>query len=278
MNCRSVLLAALLAGMGGINSLHAQSDHLVSFDTGRSAGGAPVQMRAIISKPAAATDTAVLFFRGVPGYARIQGVADRNRNLIPFMRTSLPLFLQAGLALVVMDCPTDQWGAPGDMLPSACMDDYRSSATHADDVRGVMARLREAHGITRFYLLGHSQGTVSSRWLALNLGSDIAGSVHSAAVNIANPRGQYASVRNFPYERILTPVLHIHHEQDACRGTPYSIVRAYAGNRLTTVRGGTPQGDPCGGQHLHSYMGMEEPVGRAIVQWIRSGTLQTLVE
>ena len=278
MNCRSVLLAALLAGMGGINSLHAQSDHLVSFDTGRTTGGAPVQMRAIIIKPAAATDTAVLFFRGVPGYARIQTVADRNRNLLPFMRASLPLFLEAGLALVIMDCPTDQWGAPGDVLPSACMDDYRSSSAHAEDVRGVMARLRAEHGITRFFLLGHSQGTISSRWLALNLGGDIAGSVHSAAINIANPKGQYASVRNFPYERIATPMLHVHHEQDACRGTPYAIVKGYAGSRLTTVRGGTPQGDPCGGQHLHSYMGMEAPVGRAIVQWMKSGNVQTLVE
>lgn len=278
MNRRLVFAAAMLGWMSGPGSLHAQTDHLVSFDTGRTAGGAPVQMRAILSKPAKATDTAVLFFRGVPGYARIQGVTDRNRNLLPFMRASLPLFLQAGLALVIMDCPTDQWGSPGDILPSACLDDYRSSKTHVDDVRGVMARLREEHGITRFYLLGHSQGTISSRWLALNLGSEIAGSVHSAAVNVANPKGQYASVRNFPYERILTPMLHVHHEQDACRGTPYAIVKAYAGNRLTTVRGGNPQGDPCGGQHLHSYMGMEEPVGRAIVQWIRSGTLQALVE
>ena len=278
MNCRSVLLATMLAGMGDIGSLHAQSDHLVSFDTGRTAGGAPVQMRAIISKPAAATDTAVLFFRGVPGYARIQTVADRDRNLIPFLRANLPLFLQAGLALVVMDCPTDQWGAPGDVLPSACLDDYRSSDAHADDVRGVMARLRDGHGFSRFYLLGHSQGTISSRWLALRLGKDIAGSVHSAAVNIANPRGQYASVRNFPYARIAAPVLHVHHEQDACRGTPYATVKSYAGSQLTTVRGGTPRGDPCGGQHLHSYAGMEMPVSRAIIDWIRSGTQQALVE
>ncbi len=177
-----------------------------------------------------------------------------------------------------MDCPTDQWGSPGDTLPSTCLDDYRSSGTHADDVRGVMARLREEHGIARFYLLRHSQGTISARWLTLNLGSEIAGSLHSVAVNIAYPKEQYASVRNFPYERIATPMLHVHHEQDACRGTPYPIVRGYAGSRLTTVRGGTPQGAPCGGPHLHAYAGREAPVGRAIVQWMKSGTVQALVE
>ena len=123
-----------------------------------------------------------------------------------------------------MDCPDRPVGVPGDILPFACLDDYRSSGTHADDVRGVMARLREEHGIARFYLLRHSQGTISARWLTLNLGSEIASSLHSVAVNIAYPKEQYASVRNFPYDRILTPVLHAHHEQDACRGTPYAVV------------------------------------------------------
>ena len=257
------------------------SDHLVEFNTGRTSRGNPVLMRAILTLPAPAaqgTDTAVLFFRGVPGYARIQRVADRDRNLIPFLRSSLPLFLEAGLALVVMDCPTDQWGGPSDVLPTACMDDYRSSRTHADDVRGVMQRLREDHGIRRFFIFGHSQGTISSRWLALNLGNEIAGSLHSAAVNMASPKGAYASVNNFPYERIAAPLLHMHHEQDACRGTPYTTVKAYSGGRLTTVRGGTPRGDPCGGQHLHSYMGMEEPVGRAMVQWFRTGSAPAVVE
>lgn len=275
-------LAALLIGLlllGRPPVAQAQgTDHLVEFDTGRASAGKPVMMRAILTRPATGTDTAVLFFRGVPGYARIQGVADRDRNLIPFLRASLPLFLEAGFALVVMDCPTDQWGAPDDQLPSACMDDYRSSAAHAADVRGVMGRLRAGHGITRFFILGHSQGTISSRWLALNLGNEIAGSVHSAAVNIANPKGQYASVRNFPYARIAAPQLHVHHENDACRSTPYAEVRFYARERLITVRGGTPRGDPCGGQHLHSYMGMEVPVGRAIVQWLKDGQHLAVVE
>lgn len=276
----SLLLPALLLPISA--SAQAQgSDHLIEFNTGRTSRGSPVLMRAILTRPAPstqATETAVLFFRGVPGYARIQSVADRDRNLIPFLRSSLPLFLEAGLALVVMDCPTDQWGGPADVLPTACMDDYRASQVHADDVRGVMARLREDHGMRRFFIFGHSQGTISSRWLALNLGSEIAGSLHSAAVNVANPKGAYASVNGFPYGRIAAPQHHMHHENDACRGTPYTTVKAYSGGRLTTVRGGTPRGDPCGGQHLHSYMGMEGPVGRAMVQWFSTGSAPAVVE
>ncbi len=260
--------------------LHAQTDHLVEFTTGRTSGTltkTPVVMRAILSKPIKPTDTAVLFFRGIPGYARIETLNDKGRNLIPFMRAGIKLFLQGGVALVIMDCPTDQWGAAGDYLPTACLDDYRSSKSHTDDVRGIMAKLRDEHGLTKLFLLGHSQGTISSRWLALNLGNDIAGSIHSAAVNIPNPKGQYASVLNFPYTHIAAPVLHVHNENDACRGTPYDAVKAYARDNLVTVRGGTPTGDPCGGTHLHSYLGREEVVSGAMLAWVKTGKFEPVV-
>jgi hypothetical protein len=261
-------------------TIRAQTDHLVEFNTGRTSGTVtktPVLMRAILSKPIKPTDTAVLFFRGIPGYARIESVADKGRNLIPFMRAGIKTFLQGGVALVIMDCPTDQWGGAGDYLPTACLDDYRSSKAHTDDVRGIMKKLREEHGLTKLYLLGHSQGTISSRWLALNLGNEIAGSIHSAAVNISNPKRQYASVINFPYARIAAPVLHVHNENDACRGTPYGAVQAYARDNLVTVRGGTPTGDPCGGTHLHSYLGREAAASSAMLTWIRTGEFVPLI-
>ena len=261
-------------------AVRAQSDHLIEFNTGRTSGAltkTPVVMRAILSKPIKPTDTAVLFFRGIPGYARIETLNDKGRNLIPFMRAGIKLFLQGGVALVIMDCPTDQWGAAGDYLPTACLDDYRSSKSHTDDVRGIMAKLRDEHGLTKLFLLGHSQGTISSRWLALNLGNDITGSIHSAAVNIPNPKGQYASVLNFPYAHIAAPVLHVHNENDACRGTPYAAVKAYARDNLVTVRGGTPTGDPCGGTHLHSYLGREEVVSGAMLAWVKTGKFEPVV-
>ena len=116
-------------------------------------------------------------------------MADKGRNLIPFMRAGIKLFLQGGVALVIMDCPTDQWGAATDQLATNCLDDYRSSKTHTDDVRGIMAKLRDEHGLTKLYVVGHSQGTISPRWLALNLGNEIAGSIHSLRSTFPTPRG-----------------------------------------------------------------------------------------
>jgi hypothetical protein len=271
-------ILAVAAALLGVSLAHAQpTDVLIDIDRGRTEGfftKSPVFQRAILIKPGRPTDTAVLYFRGSPGIARIQSLADRG--LINFMRMNQRLFLQEGIALVIMDCPTDQWGAPGP-IPTGCHDNYRSSKEHADDVRSVIAKLRAEHGISNIYVMGHSLGTISSRWLARNLGGEINGSIHSASMNVPSPGGYASSFSGFRYDTIAAPVLHVHNENDACRQTPYSIVKEYAGENLVTVRGGVPEGDPCGAGHLHSYQGREEIVVRSIVSWIKTKKVDRLI-
>jgi len=275
---RKALLAVVVA-LYCISIAHAQTDVLIEIDRGRTEGiftKSPVFQRAILSKPATPTETAVLFFRGYPGIARIQSVADKQRNLLPFMRLNQRIFLEEGIALVIVDCPTDQWGAPG-ADPTSCFDGYRSSKEHVDDVRSVIARLRDEHGISKIYIFGHSFGTISSRWLAMNLGNEINGSIHSASMNGRNPRGYANSLSRFSYDTIAAPILHVHNENDACPHTPYSTVKEYAGENLVTVRGGVPEGDPCGATHLHSYRGREELVVRSILSWIKTRKVDRLI-
>jgi len=262
-----------------ISLAHAQTDVLIEIDRGRTEGiftKSPVFQRAILAKPAKPTDTALLYLRGYPGIARIQSVADKQANLQPFMRMNQQIFAEEGIALVIMDCPTDQWGAPGPR-PTGCFDSYRSSKEHADDVRSVIARLRDEHGFSKIFVMGHSLGTISSRWLAKNLGSEINGSIHSASMNGLNRQGLANSLSGFSYDSIAAPVLHVHNENDACPYTPYSIVKEYAGENLLTVRGGVPEGDPCGGTHLHSFQGREELVVRAIISWIKTKKVDRLI-
>lgn len=245
------------------------SEILIDEPLNRTRANAPVHIRAILVKPNAPTDTALMMFRGSPGYAKIESTKDKNRNYVAFVRQHESTFIREGIALVVMDCPTDQWGEYGGPGPTNCFDDYRSSKTHADDVRRIMTVLREQHGLSRLYVLGHSQGTVSSRWMAKHLGAEIGGSIHSASMNVANPRGYGKSMRDFPYREVVAPMLHVHNEKDACHGTPYKLVQAYAGENLVTVRGGIAEGDPCGGGHLHSHQGREEVVAKAVIGWIK---------
>lgn len=265
-------------------SLQAQTEVLIEVDTGRTldGGAVPVLHRAILTMPAVSTDTALLYFRGNPGYMLAKSLQDKQRNL-GWLGKGQRQILQAGIALVQMDCPTDQWGDSPRPPATKCLNDYRKSKQHADDVRRIMARLREQHGISNFYILGHSIGTVSSRWLAINLGKDeIAGTIHSATMNVNTPRGHLLDVigylsSEFPRKAAGAPLLHVHNEMDACRSTPYEFVRNYAKDNLVTVRGGTPEGDPCGGGHLHSHQGREEIVAKAIISWIKTKQVDRLI-
>ena len=125
--------------------------------------------------------------------------------------------------------------------------------------------------------MGHSIGTISSRWLAKNLGNEISGSIHSSSMNGNNRFGYANSLSGFSYDTIAAPVLHVHNENDACPYTPYAIVKGYAGENLVTVRGGVPEGDPCGGTHLHSFQGREELVVRSIISWIKTKKVDRLI-
>lgn len=269
---RTIPFLALLSLLPLAVYAQTQKDVLIEVDTGRKEGlfiKSPAYMRAILSMPETSTDTALLFFRGSPGISRIKSVADKNRNLIPFLRANQNLVRKAGIALVVMDCPTDEWGVEG-FTPTACLDSYRSSKQHADDVRAIMTRLKTEHGITKIYIFGHSFGTLSSRWLAKQLGNEIAGSIHSAAMNVPNKSGHGSSMPGFDYQSISAPQVHMHHATDACSSTPYSIVKGYAGANLISVHGGEPEGDPCEGKHLHSYRGRETVAVQAILRWIKN--------
>jgi hypothetical protein len=254
---------------------------LIVADAGRESGifsKSPVVQRAILLKPSMPSDTALLFYRGWSGIANIKSENDWKRNL-NYLQNNTELFSQAGISLVVMDCPSDENKvAPGN-TPLGCNDDYRSSIKHADDVRKIMAVLMEKYGITKFFVMGHSYGTISSKWLGKNLGNEIQGSIHSAAMTHASPRNRaYGySVESFDMSRLKASVLNIHHGDDQCDHTPYSTVVSYSKNNLITVRGGEGAGDVCGGTHLHSMGGRESESSKAIIRWITTGEVQALV-
>jgi len=254
---------------------------LLEAQAGRETGvfsKSPVVQRAILLRPSTQTDIALLFYRGWSGIANIKTENDWHRNL-NFLKNNTSLFAQAGIALVVMDCPSDENSVGAGNTPQGCSDDYRSSKKHPEDVRKILSVLKEKYGINHFFVMGHSYGAVSSKWLARNLGTEIQGSIHSAAQTVASPRMRaYGySAESFDMSSIKAPVLNIHHGDDQCIYTPYSTVLAYSKNNLTTVKGGAPNGDVCGGGHYHSFEGREEASSKAIIQWIKTGQVQSSV-
>lgn len=276
---RLIVLLGLLAPIAAL----AQAFSFIDLDTGRTAGfftKTPVYQRAIIfAKPSPQSDVALLHFRGAPGVWRLTEKTDFSKAS-PRGQLVREVYAKAGITLVIVDCPTDQWGAELPTTSSqivSCLDDYRSSVQHANDVRKLMQVLRDQHGISRFYVLGHSMGAVSSRWLAKHLGTEIGGSIHSAAAtNPANFRTAN-TLNGFDYPSLAAPQLHVHHENDACQYTPYAQVKSYAGNNLVTVRGGLGQGDPCGGGHFHSFEGRDQVVAQTIADWIQTGKFEPVI-
>lgn len=254
---------------------------LIEADTGRETGffsKSPVIQSAILLKPSIPSDTALLYYRGWSGIANIKTKNDWKKNL-NYLQNNTELFAQAGIALVVMDCPSDENSVAQGNKPLGCNDDYRSSVKHAGDVRKIIALLKEKYGIQNFYVVGHSYGTISSKWLAKNLGDEIRGSIHSASMTVANHhnRSYGFSVESFDMSALKAPVLNIHHDDDQCFFTPYSTVVAYSKNNLITVKGGEGTGDVCGGTHLHSMRGREEVTSKAIIHWIKTGRVQSNV-
>ena len=272
-----------ICALACLNSAIAQTmtPILIEADVGREAGvfsKSPVIQRAILLKPSIPSDTALLFYRGWPGIANIKSENDWHRNL-NFLKNNTNLFAQAGIALVVMDCPSDENRIGAGNTPLGCSDDYRSSKKHAEDVRKILALLKEKYGINNFFIMGHSYGAISSKWLARNLGTEIQGSIHSAAQTVASPRMRaYGySAESFDMSSLKAPSLNIHHGDDQCIYTPYSTVLAYSKNNLITVKGGIPNGDVCGGGHYHSFEGREEVSTKAIIQWITTGQAQSSI-
>lgn len=256
----------------------AVKSQLVEVDLGRTEGffsKSPVSIRALAltSAQAPPSGTALLWFRGWPGVAQIKDEEDwKRRGNLNFFLRSLHIVLQEGITLVLMDCPTDQWGVQAGQ-PQRCNDQYRQSTQYADDVRRVMAHLREAGGIHRFFLMGHSYGTISSRWLAIHLGDEIQGSIHSASMTGLHraPNSLYGtSVSRMDMGRVRSPYVFLHHAEDLCKSTGYEAIQAIAGPRLITLTGGEPTGDVCGGTHYHSYRGIEPLAAKAVVDWIRA--------
>lgn len=107
-------------------------NELIQTDVGRTEGiftKSPVYMRAIALTSATrpAPDTALLVFRGWPGVAQIEDAGDwKLRGNLNFLLKAVDYVLDQDIALVVMDCPTDQWGING-RNPVRCNDAYRES-------------------------------------------------------------------------------------------------------------------------------------------------------
>ncbi len=178
-------------------------------------------------------------------------------------------FAEHGLLVAVVDAPSDR--------PNG-LDGFRASAAHADDVRAVLAALREEAAVP-VWLVGTSMGTVSAANAAARLTAGGPDGVVLTSTVTRQGRERPESIGDVRLKDIRVPTLVVHHRQDACRATPYAdtvgLLRdlsATPRRELLTFEGGaTPQSGPCEPRAAHGFFGLDTEVVAAIARWITGG-------
>jgi hypothetical protein len=258
----AALVTLLLLGVP--RSAHAQSSRVVDLATRPG-----VTERFLFMAPEHPKAAAILF-TGDDGDVGIGdgGTIAHGGNFLVRTRAQ---FAQAGVAVAILDPPSDRRRAP-------YLSGFRQSSEHVADVRTVIGWLRnETH--LPVWLIGTSRGTQSVAFVATALAPAPAsggpdGIVLTSTILVPSGPGDRA-VPEMPLARIAMPVLVVNHQQDACPLCPYADVPNLMAKltgaprkQAIGVTGGTSIGDPCEAQAYHGYNGIENTVVKTIVDWI----------
>jgi predicted esterase len=175
-------------------------------------------------------------------------------------------YVRAGYAIFVPDIAQDLKGTQR----------YRFGAPHATDLAAVVSAARTVSGPV--FVIGTSRGAVSAVALfAKQSGALPDGLVISSGTLLDHGRiAGAANVGNLASIRV--PVLLLRRDSDGCASTPPSDADRFKARlggapKVDVVGfsgGGPPQGtaDPCGPQHYHGFIGIEDQVVARTVAWM----------
>jgi pimeloyl-ACP methyl ester carboxylesterase len=209
---------------------------------------------------------AVVLLAGGHGGLQLQDDGSMRWGEGNFLVRSRALFARQGVAVVVVDAPSDKQRPPH-------LSGHRQRPEHVADMQAVIAWLRETVQVP-VWLVGTSRGTQSVAYVATTLdpakGPD--GVVLTATI-LTDPQGR--PVTAMALERLRVPVLVVHHEQDGCSHCPYREVPTLMrklGNAPRSeaigMTGGITRGDPCEAASHHGFNGIEAEVVQKTVAWM----------
>ncbi len=215
----------------------------------------PAQPQAVVLLLAGGHGGLRLFDNGTPRWG------DNN-----FLVRTRALFAEQGLAVAVLDVPSDRQRPP-------FLEGFRQTAEHASDLKATIAWLRSQWGLP-VWLVGTSRGTQSVAFVATELaGSEGPDGIVLSSSILADERSR--AVPAMPLERIRVPVLVLHHERDGCRLCAFSQMPALMDGlkssprkQLLAFTGGVSEGDPCHAMAHHGFNGIEADVVRQAAAWM----------
>jgi pimeloyl-ACP methyl ester carboxylesterase len=240
---------------------------LLTLPAGASSAKNAVAVNGAVQAAAATSAKAVVvLFAGNHGGLQIGVDGSLKWGKGNFLVRSRQHFVDQGLAVAVIDAPSDRQSEP-------FLAGFRQTPEHAADVKAVIAWLREqTHAPV--WLVGTSRGTQSVAYVATRLsGSESPDGIVLTSTVLADNRS--TAVPAMPIERIRIPVLVAHHEGDTCRVCRFedlpALTKKLVGNprtELITFKGGVSTGDPCEAFAHHGFNGIERDVVTQITQWI----------
>ncbi|MEX3687396.1 alpha/beta hydrolase [Paraburkholderia sp. BR14263] len=229
-----------------------------------------VTQRFLFIAPAAPKAAAILYAGGHGGL-QLDPQGNFGWGANNFLVRSRMLFVGDGVAVAVIDAPSDRQSPP-------YLDGFRLTPEHAEDARAVIAWLREQLHVP-VWLVGTSRGTQSVAAIAIALANDSNpsagpnGIVLTSTILRENRGGD--PVTGMKLSALKIPVLVVHNKDDACKVCPVSETDTLMqkltqspGTKLMLVSGGTSRGDPCGAYAYHGFNGIESEVAHGITAWM----------
>jgi pimeloyl-ACP methyl ester carboxylesterase len=214
-----------------------------------------------VKRPSAQPIGTVILFSGGDGRLRLtkEGYGAATHN---FLVRSRSLFADGGWVVVLPDVPSDKPTGLGA---------FRLAAAHAEDVRALVSWIK-AKWSGPVFLIGTSRGTISAANAILRgKPPNVAGLALASSVTA----GSGDTVLDLPLERIAVPTLLIHHQDDACRASPYRgavalFKRLRSSKKMQAFVGGQPpQAGPCTSLSQHGFLGIERDVVQSIMAWMK---------
>jgi hypothetical protein len=164
----------------------------------------------LLVRPSGAPVATVVLFAGGNGLLALgSGKLGLSGN---FLVRNRGRFAAQGLLVAVIDSPSDHPGG---------LDGFRASAAHAEDVRAVIAALRQEANVP-VWLIGTSMGTVSAANGAARLTAGGPDGIVLTSTATRVGRERIETVGDVRLDEIRVPTLVVHHKNDACKATPYA--------------------------------------------------------
>ena len=220
----------------------------------------------LLVRPSGAPVATVVLFAGGNGLLALgSGKLGLAGN---FLVRNRGRFAAQGLLVAVIDSPSDHPGG---------LDGFRTSAAHAEDVRAVIAALRQEANVP-VWLIGTSMGTVSAANGAARLAAGGPDGIVLTSTVTRVGRERIETVGDVRLDEIRVPTLVVHHKNDACKATPYAdspsllrdLKQAPKRELLAFDGGDSPRSGPCEAFAAHGYVGLDAEVVTAIVGWIKA--------